>query len=136
VKITWHPEAEMKIDAVLVVMGVVVVAALLVLLWAVRKIQRKSRVLSDSPFLWEGRSYFCLQCNAPMEPGWVMLGRGAIWSSRNSGKPGIFAHIGSALENTVSLSVPPAANMAWRCPSCRLLLVDYDKLVGSNKGSG
>ena len=75
---------------------------------------------------WLGR---CPQCGAPMEEGWVMLGRGAIWSARRMGRPGTFAHIGVALENTVSLSLPPAANMAWRCPTCRLLLVDYDKLV-------
>jgi hypothetical protein len=29
----------------------------------------------------------------------------------------------------ISMHVMPAANMAWHCDRCRLLLVDHDKLV-------
>jgi hypothetical protein len=119
----------MPIDGFVWAAVVVALAVLLALLWVVRKVARKNRTVADSPSLWEGRDYRCPQCSTSMERGWVMLGRGAIWSAHGARKPGTFAHIGGALENTVSLSLPPAANMAWRCPTCRLLLVDHDKLV-------
>jgi hypothetical protein len=64
-----------------------------------------------------------------MEQGWALLGKGAIWSSRSRAKPGTFSHIGAALDNTISMSLRPAVNMAWRCASCRLLLLDHAKLV-------
>ncbi len=118
-----------QIDVFLAAGAIVVGGALAVLLWIVRHVQRKSRTVTAGPALWEGRDYRCPQCTTAMEQGWVMLGRGAIWSARGAGRPGTFAHIGSALENTLSFALPPAANMAWRCRSCRLLLVDHDKLV-------
>lgn len=58
-----------------------------------------------------------------------MLGKGAIWSPRDGGRPGTFSHIGQALPNTISMRLPPAANMAWRCLDCQMLLIDHDKLV-------
>ncbi|MCU0835722.1 MAG: hypothetical protein MUC77_15015 [Chromatiaceae bacterium] len=97
-----------------IVAGLVAVAVLVFLLVLVRHIGRRTLSVRDS---------------APMDPGWVMLGKGAIWSKRSAGRPGTFSHIGNALENTISLSIPPAANMAWRCERCRLLLIDHGKLV-------
>jgi len=113
-----------------IVAGLVAIAGLLFLLVLVRHIRGRTRSVRDEPGLWAGRDYLCPQCGARMDQGWVMLGKGAIWSERSAGRPGTFAHIGNALENTISLSIPPAANMAWRCGHCRLLLVDYGKLVG------
>ena len=109
--------------------GVIAIAALSVLLVLVRRIARRSRTLPDIPSLWHGRDYACPQCGAAMQPGWVLLGKGAIWSDRARGKPGAFANIGQALPNTISLNLRPAVNMAWRCAGCRLLLIDHDKLV-------
>ncbi|MEA3274191.1 MAG: PF20097 family protein [Pseudomonadota bacterium] len=119
----------MPIDGFLILPVLVAISALVLLLWLMRRIRRKSRKVPDVPRLWEGRDFRCPQCGAPMDQGWVMLGKGAIWSSREAGKPGTFAHIGLALENTISMSLPPAANMAWHCASCRLLTLDHDKLV-------
>lgn len=109
--------------------GLVAIAALVFLLVLVRRIRGRTLSVRDEPGLWVGRDYACPDCRAPMDQGWVMLGKGAIWSQRSAGRPGTFSHIGSALENTISLSIPPAANMAWRCERCRLLLVDHGKLV-------
>jgi predicted RNA-binding Zn-ribbon protein involved in translation (DUF1610 family) len=115
--------------------GIVVAIAALVALWAiVRKIQKNAREVPSTPSLWSGRLYRCPDCGADMAAGWVMLGKGAIWSSRGEGPPGTFAHVGSALPNTISLSVRPAVNMAWRCPSCALLLIDHSQLVKPGKG--
>ena len=105
------------------------VAALLALYWIVRRIDRRSVKVADTVALWNGRDYRCPGCGAEMDQGWVLLGKGAIWSPRSSGKPGAFASIGSALDNTISLSLKPATNMSWRCVDCQLLLVDHSKLV-------
>jgi hypothetical protein len=112
----------------LLVGGVAGIAALSVLL-LLRRIARHSRTVPDAPALWHGRDYACPRCGTGMQPGWVLLGKGAIWSDRARGKPGAFAHIGKALPNTISLNLRPAANMAWRCGGCRMLLIDHDKLV-------
>jgi hypothetical protein len=109
--------------------GATAIAALLLLLWLMRGLQRRNRSVAEDPRLWEGRSYRCPECGRDMEQGWVLLGKGAIWSPRRKGRPGAFSHIGQALENTISLSLRPATNMGWRCGGCRLLLLDHSKLV-------
>jgi hypothetical protein len=96
-----------------------------IILW----MRRRNRAVADTPELWRGREYACPGCGGEMEQGWVMLGKGAIFSSRARGRPGPFSHIGHALPNTISMHLKPASNMAWHCGSCRLLLLDHDKLV-------
>lgn len=113
----------------LLLAGVVAILALVLLLLLVRMIQRRSREVASTPALWEGRDYRCPGCRGHLEPGWVMLGRGAIWRDRRQGPPGPFSTIAGALPNTLSLSLRPAANQAWRCPCCQLLLVDHSRLV-------
>jgi predicted RNA-binding Zn-ribbon protein involved in translation (DUF1610 family) len=119
----------MNADIFFMVGALVALSGLLALFWIVRAVRRRTRLVRDSATLWEGRAYPCPQCGGTMQEGWVMLGRGAIWSPRSAGRPGSFAHIGNALENTLTFTLPPAGNMAWRCPSCRLLLIDHDKMV-------
>ena len=109
--------------------GAIAIGALVLLWMLVRHLQGRTRTLPASPALWEGRDYPCPDCGARMEPGWLLLGKGAIWSPRDRGQPGTFAHIGQALPNTISLSLKPACNMGWRCTDCQLLLVDHSKLV-------
>ncbi len=106
----------------------VVLALLILLLW-VRKISRRSRTWPDHPGLWEGREYTCPQCQTEMAQGWVLLGKGAIWSPRAQGKPGIFSSITAALPNTLSLSFRPAVNMAWHCADCQILVIDHRQLI-------
>jgi predicted RNA-binding Zn-ribbon protein involved in translation (DUF1610 family) len=105
--------------------------AIATLLALVYWVGRRNRSVNDDPALWNGRDYPCPECGAPMQQGWVLLGKGAIWSERAAGRPGAFSHIGQALPNTISMRLKPAANMAWRCDACRILTVDYDKLVCS-----
>ncbi|UHD16736.1 PF20097 family protein [Thiocapsa bogorovii] len=113
-----------------ILIGASAAIAALLALWAiVRHLQGKACEIHATADLWSGRRYACPDCGTAMDAGWVMLGKGAIWSSREQGPPGTFAHIGRALPNTISMSLRPAVNMAWRCPSCRLVLIDYTKLV-------
>jgi hypothetical protein len=114
-------------SAISALTGILVLLA--VTLWLLHRLSRRHVAVANRPDLWQGRDYRCPACTTPMNQGWVMLGKGAIWSPRGKGAPGTFAHIGQALDNTLSLAMRPAANMAWHCPHCRLLLIDHDKLV-------
>ena len=119
----------MPIETPIYVAGAVSIAVL-VLLWALlRKIHSRNRCVPFTAALVEGRAYRCPSCGRDMQAGWVMLGRGAIWSPLHSGPPGTFAHIGSALPNTISLALKPASNLSWHCADCQVLMVDHSKLV-------
>lgn len=113
----------------LLLAGLVAILALTTLLVVVRRIRWGSREVPSVSAPWEGRDYRCPGCRGRLEPGWVMLGRGAIWRDRAEGPPGAFSTIAGALPNTISLSLRPAANQAWRCPRCQLLLLDHSRLV-------
>ncbi len=119
----------MTFDVFLFAGAATAIAGLLAFLWLVRHLQRKNRSVADDGRLWAGRDYRCPACRTPMEQGWALLGKGAIWSSRSRAKPGTFSHLGATLDNTISMSLRPAVNMAWHCASCRLLLLDHAKLV-------
>jgi len=103
--------------------------AILVFVLLLYRILRRSQVVRDDASLWKDRNYPCPQCGAIMEQGFIMAGRGIIWRPKDDKPIGTFAHIGQALDNTISPSLPPRQNMAWHCPRCRLILVDHDKLV-------
>lgn len=106
--------------------GVLAVAALT---WLVIRTRRRNHAVREDPTIWDGRDYRCPSCGAAMEQGWVLMGKGAIWAERDRGRPGAFSLVTQALPNTLSFRPRPAANMAWRCAECQVLLIDYTKLV-------
>jgi hypothetical protein len=120
---------DLTVNLPLLIAGLAAVAGLGLLWWLVRRIGRRNRSVPEAAALWSGRAYRCPECGCAMAPGWVLLGKGAIWRDRARGRPGAFALISDALPNTLSLRLRPAANMAWRCPGCQLLLIDHGKLV-------
>jgi hypothetical protein len=109
--------------------GVIAILALALILVLVRVIRRRNLEVPEQgpPGSWP--RYRCPGCGAELEPGWVLLGRGAIWSPLSEGPPGTFSLVTGALPNTLSLSLPPACNRAWHCTGCSLLLVDHSRLV-------
>lgn len=104
-------------------------AAILLATLALYRIIHRTRVAVASPALWKDRSMRCPQCTETMQQGYVMAGRGLIWRSIQDRPIGSFAHIGQALDNTLSFSLPPKLNMAWHCEQCRLILVDHAKMI-------
>lgn len=112
-----------------VLVGAISVAALLLILFIVRRVNRKTLVVGEDPRFWLERELHCPGCGESMAEGYVMAGKGVIWRPRAEQGPGIFAHIGQALENTMSFGLPPALNMAWRCESCELIMLDLSKMV-------
>lgn len=109
--------------------GAIAVIALLLLLLVVRSTARRNREIAESAGLWTERGYQCPGCGSQMSEGWIMAGRGLIWSDRDRGMPGPFSNIMGALPNTISMSIRPASNQSWRCPRCQLVLVDHSRLV-------
>jgi hypothetical protein len=107
---------------------------LVLLLVILRKVARKNANLVGHDQLNPGE-FDCPQCHRRMENGFAFSGRGIIYHPR-AGKPlSPFAHIGQALENTVSLHLRPAENQAWHCGNCRLVLIDHSRLVRSRRGA-
>ena len=110
----------------------VIVAALIVIsafLIIIRKLVKgnKVEILNESQINWEETK--CPKCQVPMESGYSMAGRGVIWRERSGKKPGTFSTIASVLDNTMSISMPPALNISWRCQSCKLIILDNSRMV-------
>jgi len=107
--------------------------AVLLIAWMARRIRGRNSVVDETPGLWPDQPFRCPRCDAAMQPGYVMLGRGAIWTPRDGRPVSTFAHIGQSLPNTLSFDLPPATNAAWRCGDCQLLLVDHSRLIRRRK---
>ncbi|MEE4379198.1 MAG: PF20097 family protein [Candidatus Competibacteraceae bacterium] len=118
----------------IVIVGLLSVSVL-VLAWLLMKyFMRRNRVLPEQQATRITNSYICPDCGKPMQSGYLLLGRGAIWAPRTEQAPGNVAHIGQALPNTVSFGLPPDLNLGWRCIPCNLLLVDHCQLVRPQRG--
>jgi hypothetical protein len=120
-----------------VVFAFTILALVAALLWALyvglRKIAKRNTNVPDHEDLWTGKDYRCPACQSPLEQGFAHAGKGIVWRSRLEKKPGTFAHIGQVLDNTLSLRLPPALNMAWHCSNCSLLLLDHSRLVMTSR---
>lgn len=118
----------LTIIAVVLVFAVTI-AVTLVLVISIRKVNNSNIVISTklSEIVWYELK--CPKCNAPMDKGFSLAGRGIIWRERKEKQPGQFSSIGSVLENSVSLNMQPALNISWRCIDCKLVVIDNSKMV-------
>ena len=117
-------ETTFKIIAVLCA-----IAGLLLLLYFLRKIEKKNNVLTVDEASLDWKNVRCIKCEQMMEKGYAFAGKGINWVPKNEKKPGIFSTVGSVLENTFSLRIPPAFNMAWYCKSCKVIVFDNSKML-------
>lgn len=117
-------ETTFKIIAVLSV-----IAGLLLLLYFLRKIEKKNNVLTVDEASLDWKDVRCIKCEQMMEKGYAFAGKGINWVPKNEKKPGIFSTVSSVLENTFSLRIVPAINMAWYCKSCKILVFDNSKML-------
>jgi len=104
----------------------------IVLLVAIRRINKKNTVVKLKKSEIEWKDLKCPKCQKVMDTGFSLPGRGIIWREKNEKKPGPFSNIGSVLENTISLNFLPALNISWRCCSCKLVILDISKMVKVN----
>ena len=101
----------------------------IVLLAAVRKINKGNSVIKLKESEIEWKELKCPKCQKVMDSGLSLAGHGIIWREKTEMKPGLFSNIGSVLENTISLNILPALNISWRCSSCELVILDNSKMV-------
>lgn len=118
--------------AVITLIGTIL-TPLLVFFLIRRLAKRSGHMVPLSRFEGHAR-HRCPACNSPMESGFVVTGRGLHWIA-DLRRAGVFSlNLGTALENTLNLTLSLAGNPAWRCPSCKLLLLDYSRLVRKDRG--
>lgn len=64
-----------------------------------------------------------------MKKGYTFAEKGINWMPKDAKKPGAFSTVGSVLENTLGLRIPPALNMAWYCKSSKVIVFDNSKIL-------
>jgi len=117
-------------DTVFVFIALSILAIGLLALWYyLRQWERRNNVLTVEEASLNWKEVRCVNCQKTMEKGYSFAGRGITWVPKYAKKPGAFSTIGSVLENTYSLRVSPALNMAWYCKSCKIVVLDNSKML-------
>jgi len=120
----------MNDETLIITIAVLVIAAGLFALWYfLRKLERKNCVITVHEASIEWKDVKCVKCEKMMEQGYAFAGKGINWVPKNARKPGVFSSVGSVLDNTFSLRVPPAINMAWYCKSCKIIVFDNSRML-------
>ena len=119
----------MDTDVLKIIPIVVGVIVLFGLWYFLRKLERRNTVLTVDEATLEWQDVRCVKCNKAMKKGYSFAGKGITWVPRYAKKPGAFSSIGSVLENTLSLRIPPAINMAWYCQGCKIVVFDNSKML-------
>jgi hypothetical protein len=92
-------------------------------------VEGKNCVITVDEASIDWKAVRCVKCDKGMEEGYAFAGKGINWVPKNARKPGVFSSVGSVLENTFSLRIPPAINMAWYCKSCKIIVLDNSKML-------
>ena len=112
-----------------VVAATLALVGVLVLLYFLRKAERKNHIVTIQETQLHWQDVKCVHCSQSTEYGYAFAGKGISWMPIQRRKPGVFSTIFSTLENIVSLRIPPPLNMAWHCQHCKLILIDHSKLI-------
>ena len=123
----------MNNTSIILLVGLFILIIVGVLWLLLRKLTKENKItkLSESEIEWQ--EIKCPKCQHAMECGYSMAGRGVIWREKHAKRPGLFATIFSALDNTMSISAPPALNLSWHCQHCKLIMLDHSKMVKVKK---
>ena len=114
---------------ILIVAVLVVVPGLFALWYLLGKIERKNYVVTVDETSLDWKDVRCVKCKQLMEEGYAFAGKGINWMPKHAKKPGAFSSVGAVLENTFSLRIPPAINMAWYCKSCKIVVFDNSRML-------
>ena len=116
--------------AYLTALSILVIAIILgVLFVSIWRLNKRNTVVELDKSEIEWANLKCPKCQGELNTGFALPGRGVIWSGKNEKAPGPLTNIGSVLENTISVSFKPAINIAWRCKSCKLVVLDISKMI-------
>jgi len=117
-------------DTGISLLTVIFIAAVLVAtVLVMRKVADRNTVVARPREALAWQDFKCPGCAEQMAQGMAMAARGLTWKEGGTVKPGLFGNFGSVLENTLSFSLPPAWNMAWRCEACGLVVLDHSRLI-------
>ena len=117
-------------DLALLASAILTITLVLLFIWILmRRILKKNKVVQVEKSSLNWKELKCPNCERIMEEGYAFAGKGIFWAAKSAKKPGAFSYIGQALENTLSISLRPALNMAWRCNSCKMILIDHSRML-------
>ena len=124
----------MNVEYSRLIISFVIVAFIIFLLFIlseIRKITAGTKVIDyDRIKVDANMAYSCPKCNTEMEKGFIMAGRGMIWRNEREKPTSIFSTVFKCLDNTINFTMSTKENRAWRCQSCKYVLIDYNALVG------
>lgn len=120
-------------------LGAIVFAVIILVLFKYRKKYGSVKIVDEDKIEAEPEC-LCPQCHRVMIEAYVLFLYGLDWWIPNNKKPHKLqvSHLHNTLPraNTVlpmdeRINVP--TNLAWNCPECKLLLMDYDKQVRASR---
>lgn len=97
------------------------------LLWVKRLPSRQTDTLEHGP---ADSEVLCPSCRQPMRRGVSHATKGIVWRSHDDPPLRHSTTVLRALPNTRAMLQPGVrGNRSWRCGGCRLVLVDYGRLI-------
>ncbi len=119
----------MQLPSLSVLAILLVVISILTIILLLRKLENKNKVINIDRSSMNWDAYKCPKCGSIMEQGFAFSPRGVVWTQNNDKTPGAFTTINRSLENTLSMRFSPAVNKAWKCKSCKMLVIDYSQML-------
>ncbi len=119
----------MQLPSLSVLAVLFVVISILIIILLLRKLENKNNVINIDRSSMNWDAYKCPKCRSIMEQGFSFSPRGVVWTQNNDKTPGAFTTINQSLENTLSMRFSPAVNKAWKCKTCKMLVMDYSQML-------
>lgn len=118
-----------NISSVIGIFFLIPAVILIAILFKLRKMIKKTKIVDYHDFRI-AEFYRCPRCSCEMKRGYVVASRGIIWRQAQDEPIGIFSTIDKSLENTINFTARPLENRAWKCDSCKYIMIDYNALMG------
>ncbi|TAK50751.1 MAG: hypothetical protein EPO24_16480 [Bacteroidetes bacterium] len=127
-------EQSQRILIIVIAVLVALSSLAVVLFFLLRAYRKNNRVINEDEDMHGALAqYNCPKCSQQMKKGFALAGRGIIYQPEEHARISSFVTIMSVLENTMSMSLPPAVNRAWHCDTCKYLILDHSTLIRQKK---
>jgi hypothetical protein len=114
---------------ILIIPLLVALASALFLLYFWKKMKAVTTATAKVPPADLDGRIKCPRCGRDMAHGFIIAPRGIMWQDSTDKRAGLVAAPWNVLENTLSMTMRPQRNSAWRCASCRVLTVDHSVMI-------
>lgn len=102
------------------------------LFYKIRSITTRIITISETVLIRKN-NLLCPVCGKMMAAGFSASPRGVFFRNSVQKPFGTFIPIWQALKNTLNTGIVPKENVAWRCESCALILIDHSAAVVRNR---